>query len=136
MSHGSHRSGGSTPVHSALVHSALVLVPTAFVLAACDPSFDTDWRKQPTLGDAGELDAAPPPPDAEPPPPDAPEFDGSAPPLPTINCSAVLRDASLVSCETDCFGACSQRCSDAAAGCGDAAFWLPCWQCGDGGPPT
>lgn len=107
-------------------------------LVACDASFDTSWRKPAALvdagGDGGDLDAAPPLPDATTPP----EFDGSVPPLPSIDCSALVRDAGLdASCEIDCVAACVAWCGRTDAGCGDAEAHMPCWQCREGGvPPT
>ena len=65
---------------------------------------------------------------------DASELDSSAPPLPRIDCSAVMRDASADDdCPLDCFAACAAWCSDADSGCGDAAAWLLCARCSDSG---
>jgi hypothetical protein len=90
--------------------------------------------------DASSADADVPDPDAEAPADagalaDAGELDSSAPPLPRIDCSAVMRDANADDgCQLDCFAVCAAWCSDADSGCGDAAAWLPCASCSDSGP--
>jgi hypothetical protein len=109
--------------------------------AACDPSFDTSWREPSgpldAGGDASDLDAEPPPSDGAT-APDAPEFDGAFPPLRSVNCSAVVRDAGPnASCDIDCFAACLAFCTEGGADCADAEITLQCWQCQEGGvPPT
>lgn len=119
---------------------------TATLLSlACDPSFDTRWRRPdpPPMVDAAGMDAEPSLPDAAPPPPDvividAGDADTPSGPLPRVDCSAVMRDAGLdASCELDCFAACFVWCRDGGALCGDAEAWMPCAQCSDAGPvPT
>jgi hypothetical protein len=108
-------------------------------LAGCEANSDTHWHRPDPPMDASSADADAPDADAQAASDagamvDASEFDSSAP-LPLINCSAVMRDAGGDDgCVFDCFAACAAWCNEADGGCGDAAAWLSCARCSDGGP--